>query len=159
MMMELSVEERLNLLIIIPKQGSMATMRLIRTLRNLIDFSDEEHVKWTLKPSFDISKGCPRCPDEEVAWLSLPHAPLLTRCSRCGFITGLGPPGSTVWRTLDEDGNELDQTADIEFGEAGMELIRDTLELFNTKDEIDDNTFPLYVKFVEEQGAEVGEAA
>lgn len=43
--MELSVYDRLILLNILPKEGDITTLKLIRTLREELSFSEQEHAK------------------------------------------------------------------------------------------------------------------
>lgn len=155
MKMELSVKERLVLENILPKQGSVVTYRLIESLRGVIGFSESELVRWVPTICYDISLGCPRCKGME--WKSLPFAPI-QRCDGeegCGFLAGIGPPGATAWRSLDEEGQSISDIAEVEFGEAGLALIADTLRLFDKNEEINEDLEPLYAKFVENEGASV----
>jgi len=149
MKMELSVRERLTLSAVIPKQGDIVTYRLILGLREAIGFSESELIRWMPTLCYDISQGCPRCKGTE--WETIPFA-LIQKCRACDFLAGIGEPGGMVWRTLDEEGQPISETAELEFGEAGLGLIIDTLNLFNTNSELDDDTAPLYVKFVEKNG-------
>ena len=147
MKMELSVKERLVLSSVIPKQGDIVTYRLILILREAISFSEEEIVKWMPVLCFDLSKGCPRCGAKE--WETIPFYSA-KKCKGCDFLVGSGEPGQMTWRSLDDEGQPIGDTAEIEFGEAGLNLIADTLRLFNKNSELDDDTAPLYVKFVED---------
>lgn len=152
MVMELSVSERLTLSGVIPKQGSIINYRLILALREAVSFSEEELIRWVPTQCFDISQGCPRCKGTE--WENIKFAPI-QKCAGCGFMVGIGPPGATAWRTLDEKGEPVSEVAEVEFSEAGLALIVDTLNLFDKNEEIDDNIAPLYVKFVEDNGGAI----
>jgi len=44
--MELSVAERLVLLSVLPEQGDFTTLKVIRTLRETLSFSEEEHKEY-----------------------------------------------------------------------------------------------------------------
>ena len=145
--MELSVKERLVLAVILPKQGDIITYRFIQSLKITIGFSEQELVKWMPTICYDLSKGCPRC--GETKWEQIAPFTPVQKCLGCGFRSGVGVPGSQVWRTLDEKGNAIGETAEVEFGEAGFELIANTLNLFNKNKELNEDTVPLYEKFVE----------
>lgn len=155
MKMELSVSERLTLLNVIPKQGNIVTYRLILALREALSFSEDEITRWMPTICYDLSSGCPRC--KGVEWEQPIPFYSVKKCSVCGFMAAAGPPGSTMWRTLDEAGSKISEITSIEFSEAGMDLITDTLNLFNKNDELDDMTAPLYIKFIEQTGASVGD--
>lgn len=47
--MELSVEERLLLLNLLPAQGDITTLRIVRDLHTALGFSEEEHEKLQFK--------------------------------------------------------------------------------------------------------------
>lgn len=151
MKMELSVSERLSLLSILPQQGNIVTYRLILGLRGMLSLSETEIVK--LMPTYchDISKGCPLCGGTE--WEDIPFAPM-KKCKGegCNFRAGIGQPESMVWRSLDDEGQPVSDIADMEFGEAGMQLFVETLTMLNAKEQLNDNTAPLYIKFVEKNG-------
>lgn len=159
MKMELSIRERLTLMAIIPKQGNMATYRSIQSLRDQLGFNEQELIKWEPTICYDTQHPCPRCQGEE--WKQILFAPIL-RCTGCDFQVGIGEPGAMVWRTLDAEGSPVSDLADVEFGEAGVGMIVDTLKLFEKNEEIDDDTAPLYEKFVEgpeQQEQPTGETA
>ena len=46
--MELTVTERLLLLSILPEQGDLTTLRIVRDLQSNLSFSEEEHEKFEL---------------------------------------------------------------------------------------------------------------
>lgn len=47
--MELGVAERMVLLSILPKEGDLLSLRIIRDLQASLSFSEEEHVKYEIK--------------------------------------------------------------------------------------------------------------
>ena len=54
--MELSVFERLNLLNILPKEGDITTIRLVRELREKLSFTEEEHNELQITSEGDTVK-------------------------------------------------------------------------------------------------------
>ena len=46
--MELSIEERLKLAMIIPREGNIATIKIVRELREALSFTEEEHEAFDL---------------------------------------------------------------------------------------------------------------
>ena len=57
-------------------------------------------------------------------------------------------------RPFHDEGQPISDVAEIEFGAAEIELIQDALRLYDKNEEINDETAPLYIKFVEELGGE-----
>lgn len=53
--MMLTVPERLTILSVLPSEGDLTTLRIVRDLRAGLSFSEEEHVKFGLKQ--DMDKG------------------------------------------------------------------------------------------------------
>lgn len=41
--MELTVKERLQLLMVLPSEGNVTTIRIVRKLREMLSFTEEEH--------------------------------------------------------------------------------------------------------------------
>lgn len=51
--MKLTVLERLVLLNILPKEGDLTTIRIVRELREVLSFSEAEHASLAFKPDGD----------------------------------------------------------------------------------------------------------
>jgi hypothetical protein len=57
--MTLSVKERILLLGILPKEGNIATLRIVGNLRSALSFSEEDHAKFGLRIEGDQIKWDP----------------------------------------------------------------------------------------------------
>ena len=160
--MELNIAERFTLAGILPNAGTIITHRLVGSLKNTLGLTDEEVTRFQPLACGNINRGCPVC-REKGPFAAIPHMPAI-KCENCGFETGLGPPGSLVWRTRDAEGNELgDGSRDIDLSEAAVKLIVDSLKILNVSPVIDKETgvktadgsltpetAALYLKFVPE---------
>ncbi len=47
--MDLTISERLTLLMIIPQEGSYSKLKLLRTLKEELSFSEEEHKQYSIQ--------------------------------------------------------------------------------------------------------------
>jgi len=157
---KLTIDERLTLQGILPKQGNIVTHRVIQSLRDTLGFTDEEVAVFQPTLCANINRGCVVCGGK--GFDEIPHLPAV-KCMNCGMEYGLGPPGGVVWRARDREGNELgDGSRDIDLSEAAVRLIVNTLKILNvtpatgengnqTADgSLDAQTVPLYLKFVPE---------
>lgn len=52
--MKLSVNERLNLLSILPTVGDFTTLKIVRKLRESLSFSEEEHKKYNFRQEQEV---------------------------------------------------------------------------------------------------------
>ncbi len=166
--MELTIAERLTLAGILPRQGNIVTHRLVDTLRRALGFSDEEIVRFQPLICADPNRPCVVC--HGTGFDPIPYL-MAMKCQDCGMEIGLGDPGGVVWRQHDREGNELgDGVRDIDLSEAAINLIVRTLQILNvtpvidketgvkTADgSLDEQTVPLYMKFVPE-GEQLTEA-
>ena len=57
--MELSVFERLTLLNVLPAQGDITTIRIVRQLREDLSFSEDEHEQLNFKAEDDVTMWNP----------------------------------------------------------------------------------------------------
>ncbi len=161
--MELTIAERLVLRGILPREGNVVTHGLCGRLSDILDFTDEELVRFTPLTCVPMRGTCVVCkskgPFEEV-----PHL-FAMKCENCGFEIGLGEPGAVVWRTRDIEGNELgDDRRDIDLSEAAADLIVRTLRILEVTPVIDKETgtqtadgsltpetYQLYLKFIPDE--------
>jgi len=165
---KLTIDERLTLLGILPRQGNIVTHRLVQSLGNTLGFTDEEVSLFQPTTCGNINHGCPACGFK--GFDPIPHLPAV-KCLKCGMEVGLGPAGAVVWRARDAEGNELgDGSRDIDLSEAAVRLIVNTLKILNVTPVINketgaktadgsltSETMALYLKFVPEDEQQTDE--
>ena len=62
--MTLTIKERLLLLSVLPREGDITTLRVVRQMREALSFSEEEHVKLGIVFEGDQVKWNPEVPQE-----------------------------------------------------------------------------------------------
>jgi hypothetical protein len=67
-LMRLTVSERLLLLSILPGQGDLLTVRIVRQLRDALSFSEKEHKELQFKRSGEPLADGATVPDGQLAW-------------------------------------------------------------------------------------------
>jgi len=113
--MELKVAERLMLLNLLPKEGDLTTLRVVREAIHTIGLSDEELTALEIKhPVQAICQDCGfRVDAGEIP---------LVRCPKCGSdkVVQGEDPTRLIWKA------EADVSKDITLGKKVTQIIRET---------------------------------
>jgi hypothetical protein len=57
--------------------------------------------------------------------------------------------GKVYWKLTDDEGNQIPQEVDVDISIHGMSIIRDTLEKLDKQDQLKEELYTVYEKFVE----------
>ena len=71
--MELSIEERLLLLMILPREGDITTIKIVRQLREALSFSEHEHELFGMM--FQTEDGRVEWDQEKAVDVDIPFGP------------------------------------------------------------------------------------
>jgi hypothetical protein len=64
--MLVGINERIRLLGILPEQGNLLTIKIVRTLREALSFSEEEHKEFNVQIADDRITWNPDAPEKEI---------------------------------------------------------------------------------------------
>lgn len=117
--MNLTVNERLNLLSILPREGNFLTIKQVRKLRESLTFNDQEHIELQFKSAGEEYE------DEETKEKKIV------------------PEGQIHWSA------KADVPREVEIGEIGMELIKNTLKKLDETKKLKEEHYSLCEKFIE----------
>jgi len=136
--MKLTVIERIRLLEYLPERGNLATMRMVRKLRESLEFTEEESGDNALR-AFVLKGG------------KFEDAGALLKPGSLSFIVVEVPCGNGVttsrymWNKNEDTGKE------IKFSNAGRQLILDTLNQLDKAGGITVDLLSLADKFMKEE--------
>jgi len=71
--MELTIPERLHLTMILPREGDITTIKIVRELREALSFSEEEHALFDMV--FDATQGKVEWNKEKDLGVDIPMGP------------------------------------------------------------------------------------
>jgi len=71
--MELSIEERLHATMILPREGDITTIKIVRELREALSFSEDEHELFDM--TFDQTEGKVEWNKEKAIPVDIPLGP------------------------------------------------------------------------------------
>jgi hypothetical protein len=141
--MLLTVYERLVLGQILSEPGveaDLTTLRVVRKLREVVGFTEEEHAALNLRAGQDWSK-CPRCKGEAIEFPNGKADLSQRRCITCGY-EGPEGVGSLFWN------RDVPQEAEIEIGKKAAEVVKGRLEMMDKAGKlIEERHFTLCDKF------------
>jgi len=105
--MKLRTYERLLLLNVLPREGDLTMIRIVRQLREALSFTEEEHAALNVRQGQDWAGGCPRCGSEDVEYPG-PEMRLSPerKCTKCGY-EGMDGQGRMFWNRDAESENEI----------------------------------------------------
>ena len=118
--MQLTVLERILLLNLLPKEGNVITLRVVRKVREALSFSDEEQAALDFRHEGEAVHGQEELPAAERKRV---------------------PEGQIVWNQKAEPAKEF------RFGETALKLIRKELTRLDTDGKLNEPMVPLYDKF------------
>ena len=133
--MELTVFERMTALNILPKEGDLVTLKLIRQLKESLGFTDDELVEL----DFHYDYKCEKC---GAVFKKKAFEPVGV-CHECGGT--LTNTGQVYWE------READVAKDIELGRKAHELIASKLEELDKDKKLNESHLSLCEKFMEEE--------
>ena len=127
--MKLAIMERIIVLGVLPKEGSIDTLKALRKFKESLSLSEEEKTKinWRLEYK------CPKC--GEALYLPVP-----TKCATCNVW--LESTGAGQWNAADDPNKDVFVPATING------IIVSTLTKMNEKNKLTEELIPIYDKFV-----------
>ncbi len=131
--MELTLEERMNLMKILPPQGDILTLKIVRKLRESVSFSEEELGLMNVKYEFAcLATGCSNKVILPVATECPDHNTLMVATGQMSFAI---PPDM---QTL---------VKDIHMGPQALIIATDALKRADEAKQLTDAHISLYEKF------------
>ncbi len=122
--MKLAVQERINLLNILPATGDDITLKVLRKLREALSFNEDEILKLNFRRKFI----CPKCK-------MTGYSPSPMRCEDCKeqmIFTG-----DVTWKPIE-------WIKDVHTGVVTEKIITDTLKMLNANKGLPDQLFDLF---------------
>ncbi len=136
--MKLSVGERLQLLALLPSEGEITSLKILRKLRESLSFSEEEHRSLNLTQSL----VCKDCLYEVVPPALIPPPRNCPKCDK-----PLRPGGRMYWN------RSVEQERELEIGEKAKSIIVKALisayKKLNKEEKLNDSHLGLFGKFSE----------
>lgn len=139
--MELKVAERLMLLNLLPKEGDIVTLRVIRDAQQAIGLTEEELEALEIHSP---EQGICQNPDCKFRW-DLPEGAKETgACPRCGSkdVAQGRDAGRLIWK------GEADVPKEIPIGKKALQVIVDALKEASDNKALNLQQLALYEKFV-----------
>ena len=137
--MELKVAERLMLLNLLPQEGDIVTLRVVREAQQVIGLSEDELKELEIhNPTVNECLQCGAKVEVEPGAVEIP-------CTKCGGVALRRTTDSTrlVWK------QSADVLKDIAIGPRATSIIAEKLEALNTDKKLTMQQVGLYEKFVE----------
>ena len=132
--MELTLEERMNLIKILPPQGDIMTLKIVRKLRETVSFSEEELGSMNVRYEFKcLTEGCNNTVILPVTTECPDHNTLMAATGQMNFVIP----------------SELqDKTKEIHMGPQALIIVTDALKRADEAKQLTDAHISLYEKFL-----------
>ena len=138
--MKLSVMERMMLLSILPPTGTFANLKVLRIAREALSFDDKEHKALNIRYEGESGKTQMRWDDHVIVDKATGRSPEGTP----GFVQAMikkNPDGYEMKPVMDDK--------NVIMGEIVTQMIVKKLKELNDKEELTEQHYSLYEKFVE----------
>ena len=126
--MRLTIRERFTLLQALPRTGNLATIKIVRELREVLSFDEREHALLGFYES------------------AAPNGELVVNW-RSGFDDGDKPPEGFTLEEAREGLQEILDGADVAIGIKAAEIVQSTLERLNEEGALREEHISLCEKF------------
>lgn len=127
--MKFSIQERVALLGLLPKQGNYLNLKILRKLKESLSFNESELESIDFQQTF----VCPTCAKEIIS-------PSPVTCEECKVT--MQPSGAVFWT------QSKDPMKDVHLGKQALKLCREALEKLNEEENLEENLMGLYEKVV-----------